>query len=174
MKKLIVLLTFGMLFTTSELHACSCIGESTVKQEIKSSDAVFAGKIISKELVEIVDSMLFKLYGSDSSAINRESYTSRLAKYELVITSSYKGKISSDTVEIYTGLGGGDCGVRFEIGKAYLVYAKKDHYKGALISESQFPSGANIFWTDICTRTTLMNDEEIKQVEKFRRKRVTL
>ena len=174
MKKLIVLLIFGMLFTTSELRACSCIGERSVKEEIKASDAVFVGKIVSKELVEIVDSTILQLYGNDTTAISRHSYTTLLAKYELVLTARYKGKITNDTLEIYTGLGGGDCGIRFEIGQEYIVYGEREPYLGQSDSEWQYPTGNNVFWTQTCTRTMLVNDEELRQIGKFRRKRVTL
>ena len=33
-----------------------------------------------------------------------------------------------------------------------------------------FPKGDNIFWTSICSRTTLKNDEEIVEIEKYRSK----
>jgi hypothetical protein len=171
MGKLIFLVTFGIFFTNSELYACSCIGERTVKEEIKASDAVFVGRIISKELVEVVDSMAIKMFNSDTVSRNVYPYKTIIAKFELVVTSKYKGKITSDTVEIYTGLGGGDCGVRFEIGKDYIVYGELERYLGQADSDWQYPTGDNMYWTNTCSRTTLMNDEELNQIQKFRRKK---
>ncbi len=171
MKELTVILTLGFLLLSSELLACSCIGERTVKEEIKHSDAVFVGKIVSKELVDVVDSMAINMFNSDTVSRKVYPYKTIIAKYELVVTSNYKGKITSDTVEIYTGLGGGDCGVRFEIGKEYIVYGEQDSYIGHADSEWQYPTGSNLYWTNTCSRTTVVNDEELNQIEKFRRKK---
>ena len=44
------------------------------------------------------------------------------------------------TMQLSTGLGGGDCGIDFEVGKRYLVYAFKDE--------------AGELSTNTCTRTT--------------------
>jgi hypothetical protein len=78
--------------------------------------------------------------------------------------------MSRDTVEIYTGLGGGDCGVRFEIGKEYIVYGKKSTYFGQKNNDFTFPKGKNIFWTDICSRTTLKNSLETTAIGNYKTK----
>ena len=44
-------------------------------------------------------------------------------------TRFYKGK-QAGTVEVETGIGGGDCGSAFEPGRRYLVYANKDDHGG--------------------------------------------
>ncbi|MBL0067624.1 MAG: hypothetical protein IPP39_03715 [Chitinophagaceae bacterium] len=45
--------------------------------------------------------------------------------FSLAVDTKFKaGKITSDTVQIVTGYGGGDCGYEFEIGKDYIVFAE--------------------------------------------------
>jgi hypothetical protein len=54
----------------------------------------------------------------------------------LRVTRRWKGPVA-DTLVIRTGEGGGDCGIRFQVGAEYLVYA----------------SGENELYTGICHRT---------------------
>jgi hypothetical protein len=61
------------------------------------------------------------------------------------VSRSYSGQ-QGKKVELKTGLGGGDCGVPFEVGKQYLVYADKDE-SGQLV-------------TNICSGTDLVEDRK--------------
>lgn len=171
MRKLTIILTFIFLLLNSGAFACSCIGKRTVKEEIKHSDVVVVGKIITKELVTLYDASYTTLFGSDSTIKKGSPYEIVVAKYKLLLTSRYKGKITADTISIYTGLGGGDCGVRFEIGKEYIVYGEDESYFGKINNNWSFPQGRNIFWTNICSRTAIENKEEIYEIEKFRNKK---
>lgn len=171
MKKLTIILTLGFLIISSGLHACSCIGQRTVKEEIKYSDAVLTGRIISKNLIKLVDSTAIKMSGNDSLNLKRYPFETIVAKYKFTVTTIYKGKINTDTIEIYTGLGGGDCGILFEIGQEYIVYGREETYFGQTKNDWPFPQGKNIYWTDICSRTTVKNSEEITEIEKYRKKK---
>lgn len=142
-----------------------------MKEEIKYSDAVMVGKIIAKELVTLIDSTAISIFSNDSTTTKGYPYETVVAKYELVLTSIYKGEITSDTLKIYTGLGGGDCGVRFEVGKEYIVYGKEETYFGQINNDLPFPKGDNIFWTNICSRTTIKNKKELNEIEKYRKKK---
>ena len=170
MRKHTLLLTLGFLLISSGIYACSCIGRHTVKEEIRNSDAVLLGTVISKDLVRLVDSNAIKMHALEDSP-TKGLYETVVAKYQLVLTSKYKGKTSTDTVEIYTGLGNGDCGVRFEIGKNYIIYGSNSTYLGQLNNDTPYPKGKNIFWTNTCSRTTLENQKEIQEIEKHRKKR---
>lgn len=170
MRKLTSLLVLGFLLVNTEIYACSCIGERTVKEEISYSDAVVVGKIVSQEFVTLVDSEALKMFKVDSTNFNRLSFERTFAKYELVLTHKYKGKITSDTLEIYTGVGNGDCGVRFKIGQTYVVYAKNETYFAQKNNELRFPKGKNLFWTDQCSRTSEVDEKEIREIERYRRR----
>lgn len=58
----------------------------------------------------------------------------------------YWKQIDSATVEIATGRGGGDCGVRFEVGQAYLLYLRRAHHDPV------------VFATDICMRPQRLSE----------------
>lgn len=162
----------GFLLVTSELYACSCREERTVKEGIKHSDAVVVGEIISKDLVTLEDlSEHMVLLGDDSIAYVGYPFETVVARYELVMTGKYKGKVTRDTIEIYTGLGGGDCGVNFQKGQHYIIYGREETYFGPKNNNWPYPKGRNIYWTNTCSRTTLENSEEISAIEKYRKRR---
>ena len=170
MKKLAILLFFGMTFLPNRLFACSCIGgQRTVKEEIKYSDAVVTGKIISKELIKLVDSTAIKMFGNGRNKLTRFPFETTVAKYQLTILLKYKGKFKADTIDVYTGLGGGDCGNTFEIGQSYIVYGEKETFFGQENNNWPYPKGDNIIWTNICSRTTTFDKGEIKEIEKIKK-----
>lgn len=83
---------------TFNSYACKC-RQLSFSEELAQSDQVFTGTVINKT-------------------------TNDRVYYLFKVTKSYKGN-ASDTLTIQTGLGGGDCGVQFEQGQAYLVYANQ-------------------------------------------------
>jgi len=175
MKAKFVVLTILILISFSEnLFACSCIGHRSVKKEIKHSDAVLVGIIISKELVIYRDSNYLKKWSYDTLLLSSPMARVKVAKYELLVEGFYKGKITNDTVIVYTGIGGGDCGYRFEIGEKYIIYGEKETYIGQDDNMFGFPKGKNIYWTYICLRTTKYFEDEINEIEKILKKEQVL
>ena len=83
---------------TVDSYACKC-RQLSFSEELAQADQVFTGTVINKTTTDRVY-YLFK------------------------ISQSYKGN-ATDTLTIQTGLGGGDCGVQFEPGETYLVYANQ-------------------------------------------------
>lgn len=136
------------IFTGLQLGACSCIGESTVKGSLKSSDLVVIGKVISGVEVPFVDSEF--------------SFTFHRMHFQVVVTRNFKGGKENDTLTVITGMGHGDCGYQFSVDKSYIIYGYKTE-------------GRDIFETDICTRTRLDSDsEEIATLAKVTRWRRSL
>ncbi len=125
---------------------CSCIGEISVKDEIKRSDVVFVGKVISADTI------------SDTI----QYYKFRRIKYSFQIQTLYKGRVSSDKMEIVTGMGGGDCGFEFGVGSEYIIYANYNSYHDKSIRYLE---------TNICRRTCLKNNSELREIEKYKRKK---
>jgi len=148
----IVLLNF-------ETKACTCIGESKVKDEIKNKDAVFVGTIAESEEIKIYDTL----------SPNKTIYRVRM-KYTMVVETIYKGRQFSDTAFIFTGSSGGDCGFNFQIGQKYIVYAghlkTADRYNGEVYIDKK-----SAFNTNICTRTREYDEQEIKEIEKYLKKK---
>lgn len=79
-------------------YSCKCY-QMNLRNEIDSADLIFQGIPITKKQI-------------DSKMI-----------YTFSVEKVWKGE-KSDTIEIKTGLGGPDCGMIFELGKTYVVYAK--------------------------------------------------
>jgi hypothetical protein len=155
---LLVIITVGCIGQKS--IACSCIGEATVKEEIKRQDAVLVGTIVESEEIRIYDTL------SPSKTIYRVEI-----KYTLVVETVYKGRQVSDTAFIFTGSGGGDCGYNFQLGQKYIVYAGNfmpdERYNSPVSTEN-----ISSFYTSICTRTRPYNEEEIEEIEKYKKKKI--
>ncbi len=156
---------------SGKILACSCIGQRTVEEEVKHADAVFVGTVLSKQLITLTDSTMLKMFPKDTTMRNSLMSKMTIARYDLLVQDIYKGKITRDTLTIYTGLGGGDCGIRFEIGKKYIVYGENETYFGQVNNDFKFPKTKNTFWTYNCLRTTSYYQDEITEIEKFAKKR---
>lgn len=78
--------------------ACKC-SYQIIENEIELADMIFQGVPIHKKQI-------------DSKMI-----------YQFLVDKVWKG-VKLDTIEIITGLGGEDCGMFFELGTTYVVFAK--------------------------------------------------
>lgn len=146
------------------MFACLCKGERTVKEEFKYSDAVVVGTIVSMQELTIPDPELEEMLPSLS-----KNFETNIARYELIVSEIYKGRIKADTLIIYTGMGNGDCGIRFEIGKNYIVYGTRNSSFG--VANAQILKSENAVWTHICSRTMQHNAKEINEIKKYVSKR---
>lgn len=165
---------FTILFFTSfsgRIFACFCIGQRTVQEEVKHADAVFVGIVLSKKLIALTDSTMLKMFPKDTTMRNSPMIKKTIARYDLLVEDIYKGKITTDTLTIFTGIGGGDCGIRFEIGKKFIVYGENETYFGQVNNDFKFPKAKNTFWTYNCLRTTSYFQDEITEIEKFAEKK---
>lgn len=111
---LFVLLSLATI-SAEPAHACSCILPVSPTEEFQRAGAVFSGTVTS---------------------VSQPLRSTGQKKVTFDVEQSWKD-ISSPTVTIETGIGGGDCGFDFEKGKTYLVY-----------TEGPDPRRANI-----CSRT---------------------
>ena len=141
-----IFLVVGLFFIVNYSFACSCIGgKPNVDEATKSSDLVFKGKLIDKKIF-IIDT----LWPGE-----------KMIRYTFKVESTFKGKIKHK-ISIVTGLGNGDCGYRFELGKEYIVYSKKEKIELPLENKIK-----KFFVTDICTRTTYKVKEEEKKLKAY-------
>jgi hypothetical protein len=87
--------------------SCECAvvgsGDTNYRQALQYSDAVFRGTVLEVLPLHAVDNRVIVL---EADAV-------------------WKG-ITSRRVFLFTGTGGGDCGYSFEVGKKYIVWAKRD------------------------------------------------
>lgn len=147
------LLTFLLVILGSnKIYPCSCIGENSVKQEIKGSDAVLSGVVVNVDTI--------KIYFQEGNA-----NFFRL-KVDIQVISIFKGRLNSDIISVYSGIGDGDCGYSFQLGKEYLIYAdfKTRHFNFS-------NSVQKLLYTDICKRTCALNNDELKEISRYRKPR---
>ena len=131
-------------FWTSEarLSACTCAGTSSPCVAFGNAQAIFVGHV-----VEITPAQLPPHEGGPIPFYPR--------RVSFKVTESLRGGVD-DTVEVYTGSGGGDCGFGFAKGKSYLVYAGR--------------AANGQLTTNICARTreaTRGAEGEIKELRSF-------
>lgn len=159
-----LLIILSLMFIPGIVFCCSCIGDPTVKDSKKLADGVFSGTIISTEHIALIDTPLLES-GNYDSIPDHYPFTQYAMKHELVVEQFFKGKIKQDTLLIYTGVGGGDCGFGFDIGERYIIYGADHTYFGKVNNDIRWPGGAGIFWTHTCQRTCLWNEEEVAALE---------
>lgn len=152
------ILTILIILTSlyfNRYNACSCIGESSLKKSIKNSDVIFNGITLNKKEFEINLNLNSK----------RKPYYITKVEYTFLIVNKFKGIDTKDTIKIITGVGNGDCGIEFMLGREYLVFAK--------YSNKYFQGGEIVspfIYTDVCSRTKLSNKKEIKKIRRYCKK----
>jgi MYXO-CTERM domain-containing protein len=106
---LAVLLAVAMtatLLSARRADACSCVPPRPPAEELARSEAVFTAVITRFER-------------------SRDGY-GRIAHAR--VTRAWKGVTKGSNIEIHTGMGAGDCGLRFGVGETWLVYSGGNLY----------------------------------------------
>ena len=132
----------GMLFASSAI-ACQCGATDPPALALKSSSSVFSGQAVAVNDQYGVFRRLGDRLGV--SKPDASSYEEHLRRYGFEITfevsSVWKGPVKK-RLTVFTGRGGGDCGIPFAVGGRYLVYADS--------------SAGTLLYTSIWTRTNLL------------------
>ncbi len=130
MKKLTLFL-IPLLFITATAQprtasACSCLPPGSPQESMESSVAVFAGRV--------------------SSVMPAPEYGNNVT---FNVTQSWKGPTGAD-ISVFTASDSAACGVNFETGKDYIVYASANEDDGTLRAS-------------LCSRThkLMVNDEDL-------------
>ena len=124
-------------FAPTPAHACSCMGgvgpvADQVQAAVQGSKMVFSGRVVS---IEDRQSGL-TVFGFGSAPYGRA--------VTFAVNTVWKGTPRARVV-VYTGWGGGDCGVGFQVGSSYLVYAG---------------GSPDDLSTSICTRTSSLSNAQ--------------
>ena len=108
-------------------QACDCSQPGPPCAATEKTPVVFAGRV-----TQISDIFIPKGTGND-----RYSYPYRVVRFD--VEEHFRGP-QRKSIEVTTGMGGGDCGFSFRVGERYVVYAGDAPSLGRL-------------YTGICTRT---------------------
>jgi hypothetical protein len=143
-----LLAIMAMLAVAEESYACSCLAPSPetpiqmmVSQAKEDSDAVFVGRVVSVR-----------------SAADASDLGAMASFVQVEVVRSWKG-LNTKRVEIITAGDSAMCGVGFEVGKVFIIYANKNRTTEKL--------GANI-----CSRTQMIGRKSGD--EKYLGKRLKL
>lgn len=162
MRGILLFFVFLVVCSCSTLSACSCIGSESVESKVKRLDLVALGTIVEVEQVSVIDSTFYE--GMGNKAVDGALIEIKLNKFSLLVDHLFKGRITTDTIFIYTGIGGGDCGVRYTVGEQEIIYGVKNYAPG--VEDGDFPVGKNIFYTDICLLPDNKQQLEIFEINK--------
>jgi hypothetical protein len=171
MKRLATLIIASILIIIKPdyLLACSCSGESSVLDEMKYSNIVFNGVVISKTIT----TDLFKYGVNVVGNPNSSSYTAMLANtpvavFKIRVLKIYKGKSSSDTISIITAATGASCGVPFQIGEKYIIYGTSGESSMASNSFKRSSTNNKTYWTHRCSRTSYYSKDEDRAIKRLK------
>ncbi len=136
---------------------CTCIGKKSTKEAFRKNDVILVGQVISIRKKSIP----YFLSGTQKRVTT--------LYYHVIVfetTKILKGKNTQIEVEIFTGIGNGDCGFPFKLNQRYVVYAdwKDQHFNGT----EKVPK---FLYTDLCERTTDNVKNEINEINRMRKYR---
>jgi len=121
-----IFVVFTLILSSAAAFGCKCAPppEGMSRRQLaewhaKGVTAIFEGKVARAELKSV---WLEASVGDSVPASIDEVIPVMLVTFDIL--RSYRG-VQGQRVEVETGLGGGDCGFGFEIGKEYLVYADR-------------------------------------------------
>jgi hypothetical protein len=136
---------FGLTLIPVLVFGCTCAAPTTQVKTTSGfaaqnrADAIFEGKVERVELGwKLKEVQIGDVIPTVATDLDRDS---PVLLVSLEVLHSYRGDQQKAT-RLSTGLGGGDCGFDFEVGKRYRVYAFKDE--------------AGELSTNICSGTILL------------------
>ncbi|MBL7902064.1 MAG: hypothetical protein JNK73_08725 [Bacteroidia bacterium] len=157
-----------IIIGTSHLFGCSCENWPTVKNNIKSGDIVFSAIVISNTVTNDFGSQVVWIGDTTTFPVKLLRYPSRIVKLKMLTL--YSGKASSDTITIITPFNNSGCGVDFQVGKDYIVYAT---YKDEVNISSKFnrqSKSNSTYFAHSCSRTALWTREEHDEINRLVKK----
>ena len=128
----------GFLFSPVAAEACSCITLGPPCQSYWNTPIVFSGRVVEIKNPEVVENQF-------------PVYQKKIVRF--AVSQAFRG-VSGTTMEVATGMGGGDCGYDFKPNESYLVYA--------FIFEGKIQTG-------ICNRTQLLSEaaEDLQYIKNL-------
>jgi hypothetical protein len=158
LNKNILLTIFISIALPLNAFACKC-DDGTVSENVKYSDVIFSGQVISKILTRNYDSLGVKITG-DTSQMHSNKYEYPTVVVKIKVDTMYKGQLVSDTITILTPPNGAACGYYFQVGQKYIVYATILDKLPLAYKRKRRTFDNKTFWTHQCTRTQIWDSLE--------------
>lgn len=158
-----------LLLLVRPAAACKCQGEITVRAAVQHAQVVASGRIISRLVTANLKPYGITITG-DTADEAYHAMKFSVAVYRLKVDKIYKGKSVIDTLTILTPATGAGCGVRFEVGERYIVYATARDEMAHSSAVRRVSTGGSAYWTHQCTRTNEWFAEEDRALRALGRK----
>ncbi len=158
MKKSFLIIVFLLSVFSISFANCGC-GDLSIKESFKSSDAIFRGKLIKKELL-ITEINAQKIE-------TKQKYTRMV--YTFLVNEVIKGKIQQKKIQITTKYND----INFILDTDYLVYS---YYSEYLLTSNFYLNGERVepfLVTDNCTNSKkicAVDKKELKKIRKLARR----
>lgn len=149
------------LCTRQQVWACSCThSRLPLAEEFQAVDVIIKATVLRQEMIisPLTNPYFRKRLAAKGLQMEVDSSLTgedmAFARYTVKVKRCYKGQFESTIASVITGLDEGACGVEFEIGKTYLIYAGGKH---------------NRLGASICSRTRRYNWFEAQELAKLQR-----
>jgi hypothetical protein len=121
---------------------CSCVLPGPIGSARNGDETVFEGRVLQER-----DTTIWRAEGPRLIHLR-----TRWRVFTLNVERVWNGA-PTDTIEILTGFGGGDCGYPFVEGEQYVVFARPDN--------SVPPTARRLLIADICSHTTAAKNASV-------------
>lgn len=151
MKKIKIILFFILSFLSFETFACNCLPGGSIEANVAASNAILRVRVLSISYSNKLDSFNVVVEGDPKNTFAK--YWNFYVKiYKVIVEDTYKGKMSSDTVSIVTGMNGAACGLVMQIGDIFLLYGTVKDYQGFSSVQRKATDG-KLLWANNCSRS---------------------
>jgi hypothetical protein len=165
-RKLFLLVIFSYGYIQS--FGCTCPSQTSVQASYDASTVVFTGKVLKTEYFGIAETLIPDSVNVARSLPheNLKGYldTPMVLKATILVTNPFKRVAKNDTIVVYTGIRGASCGFKFEMNKEYTIYGTTENYMYMFlrVDRKRFRnfSKKGVYWTSICSRTTIAVGQE--------------
>lgn len=183
--KVITCLILSVSFTVTAL-ACSCFDRPTTEEDFKHSDIVIQGRIIGVDTIYSSNTLFHDRKGTKVGRRKLSVYKEKLLRIKLLVEKNFKSISNlADTIYILTKTESEACGYPFtpflgderlpDTHYKYIVYGDKWTEKSIVkykkgkkyVGQINETLLGDTFFTSICRRTQLVNDEEITKLSKL-------
>jgi hypothetical protein len=165
MKKIIFTLFCILSFFTEKTYACNCNPGGTIEANVHDANVILKVRILSISYSDRLDTINVVIEGDPKNVFSK--YWNFYVKiYKAVVEETYKGKMSSDTIRIITGMNAASCGLIMEVNDVFLIYGTTRDYLG-FSSVQRHASDGKVIWTNNCTRSMVFLQDDFEEFEEL-------
>ena len=108
MNKIKVILICFLSFFYQKTFACNCNPGGTIEENVHAANVILKVRVLSISYSDRLDTINVVIEGDPKNVFSK--YWKFYVKiYNAVVEETYKGKMSSDTIRIITGMNGASC-----------------------------------------------------------------